>query len=328
MNNSVQDILEPELPIIDAHHHLIDVSDHSYDIEDYSLDCSSGHLIKGSVYIEVRQNYRISGPDYMRPIGETEHVAALSQPENIRNLTSKNSLCAGIVGFAELELGDKVSDVLDAHIEAGDGRFRGIRRGVYWSSDSAIYDHVSIRPPPQLMLSKNFRLGFSHLAPRNLSFDAVLFHPQLPELAALAKAFPDTVMILNHIGFKLGVGDFCSNPDQVFSEWRKGLEVVAECPNVMVKIGGLGMKIWGFKFHESKPSYQSLAAEWRPIVEVGIETFGVDRCIFESNYPVDAATTNFVSLWNALKFLTKDYSASEKRKLFFENANRVYRLGL
>lgn len=321
MSNQETEILDPGLPIIDAHHHLIDSPGHSYSIDDYSKDCFSGHQIEGSVYIEVRQNYWKTGPEHLRPVGETEHVYRESDIQN-------SNICAGIVGFAELELGDRVDEVLDAHIEVGEGKFRGIRRGVYWSSVPAVYEHVSIKPPPELMLDNRFQEGFTYLEPKGLSFDAVLFHPQLSELAKLAKKFPNTTIILNHLGFKLGIGSFLSAPDETIAEWRKGLKLVAKCPNVMVKVGGLGMKIWGFEFRSERPSYQELAEAWRPIVEFGIETFGVERCIFESNYPVDAATTDFISLWNALKFIVKDYSENEKQKLFFDNANRIYRLGL
>ena len=178
------------------------------------------------------------------------------------------------------------------------------------------------------MLDRNFRSGFAQLQPRGLTFDAVLFHPQLTELANLAKSFPDTIIVLNHVGFKLGVGRYLNDREQVFKEWRNGLKLVSDCPNVMVKIGGLGMKIWGFGVENNKEDHKKLAGAWREVIETGIELFGVDRCLFESNYPVDGATTTFNSLWNALKFITRNYSNDEKEKLYFGNTNRVYGLGL
>jgi predicted TIM-barrel fold metal-dependent hydrolase len=324
MEGNQETILEPDLAIIDAHHHLIDTDRHSYTIEKYKQDCVSGHNIVVSVYIEVREKYYNEGPEWLHPVGETEFVAGLHDSM----LPNEQRLCQGIIGYADLEVGNKVADVLDAHMEAGKGRFKGIRRGVYWSSDPAVYDHVSIRPRSGLMLDPDFRCGFSHLQPRGLTFDAVLFHPQLNELADLAKSFPDTIIILNHVGFKLGVGGYLNDKEQVFKEWRDGLKLVSHCPNVMVKIGGLGMKVWGFDVENKKQDYLELAGAWRPVIETGIELFGTDRCIFESNYPVDGATTTFNSLWNALKFITRNYSDDEKRKLYFGNANRVYGLGL
>ena len=328
MTSRLGDILHADLPIIDAHHHLIGGSGHSYSIQDYLGDCTSGHLIKASVYIEVRQNYWKTGPLELRPVGETEFVAYLKEVKDTDDGRIIPRLCSGIIGFAELERGDQVEEVLDAHIEAGKGKFRGIRRGVYWSSDPAVYNHVSIKPPPSLMSDENFKKGFSLLAPKKLSFDAVLFHPQLPELSNLAKAFPDTQIILNHVGFRLGVGGYLSNPQETFQAWRKGLQTVAKQPNVSVKIGGLGMDIWGFEYQSPQPSYAELAATWKPVVEMAIELFGIDRCIFESNFPVDSANSDFNSLWNAFKFITTDYSDNEKDKLFFSNANKTYRLGL
>ena len=328
MSSQFGDILEADLPIIDAHHHLIDGPAHSYSIKNYLADCQSGHLIKGSVYIEVRQNYWKNGPAKLRPVGETEFVANLKEFEDNNDGRLTPRLCSGIVGFAELEIGDQVEEVLDAHIEAGKGKFRGIRRGVYWSSDPAVYSHVSIKPPSNLMSDENFKKGFSLLAPKKLSFDAVLFHPQLSELRDLAKAFPDTQIILNHVGFRLGVGEYLAKPEETFQEWRRGLQLVAEQANVAVKIGGLGMDIWGFKYPSLKPSYKELAATWKPVVEIAIELFGIDRCIFESNFPVDSANTDFNSLWNAYKLISKDYSDSEKDKLFFSNAQKIYRLSL
>ncbi|MDC1171828.1 amidohydrolase family protein [Alphaproteobacteria bacterium] len=324
MGDNQATILEPKLAIIDAHHHLIGSDSHSYTLEDYQKDCAGGHKIVGSVYIEVRQRYYNEGPSFLRPIGETEFVAGLYDTI----ASGGQNLCQGIIGYADLELGQKIGDALDAHIEAGKGKFKGIRRGLYWSGDQAVYDHVSIRPRAELMLDPNFRSGFAQLQPRGLTFDAVLFHPQLTELANLAKSFPDTIIVLNHVGFKLGVGTYLNDREQVFKEWRNGLKLVSNCPNVMVKIGGLGMKIWGFGVENNKEDYQKLAGAWREVIETGIELFGIDRCLFESNYPVDGATTTFNSLWNALKFITRNYSNDEKEKLYFGNTNRVYGLGL
>jgi L-fuconolactonase len=328
MSETTEVILEPDLKIIDAHHHLIDAPGHQYGIDDYAADCALGHDIRASVYIEVRQHYRENGPEHFRPVGETEFVASVAERAAAGAHGGRN-LCAGIVGYADLAIGARVDAVLDAHIEAGGGRFRGIRRGVYWDCDPAVYDHVSVRPPRGLLLDPDFALGFAQLALRNLSFDAVLFHPQLPELADLAGRFPDTTIILNHLGFRLGVGQHILDRAATDRQWRDDLKALAQHPNVMVKIGGLGMRIWGFDIPEDeRPGSDVLAAIWRPFVETGLEFFGIDRVILESNFPVDAQTTSFITLWNALKRLTKAYSDDEKQRLYWGNANRAYRLGL
>lgn len=328
MSEADEAILETDLKIIDAHHHLIDAPGHQYSIDDYAADCAVGHDIRASVYIEVRQHYRESGPEHLRPIGETEFVASVAEQAEAGAYGGRK-LCAGIVGYADLAIGERVGETLDAHIAAGGGRFRGIRRGVYWDSDPAVYDHVSVRPPRGLLLDPEFALGFAELGPRDLSFDAVLFHSQLPELADLAERFPDTTIILNHLGFRLGVGMHALDRVATDRQWRRDLAALARHPNVMLKIGGLGMRIWGFDIPPGeRPDSEVLAALWRPTVETGLELFGVDRVILESNFPVDAQTTTFTTLWNALKRLTITYSDDEKRRLYWENANRTYRLGL
>jgi predicted TIM-barrel fold metal-dependent hydrolase len=323
-----EEILEPDRRIIDAHHHLIDAAGHRYTIEDYSADCARGHDVEASVYIEVRQKYFEEGPEHLRPVGETAFVASVAEKAE-QGAYEGRRLCAGIVGYADLEIGDRVADVLDAHIQAAGGRFRGIRRGVYWDSDPAVYDHVSVRPPRGLLLDAEFQRGFAQLGPRDLSFDAVLFHPQITELAQLAGRFPKTTIIVNHLGFRLGVGNHARNRDETDRQWRQELAALAEHPNVLVKIGGLGMRIWGFKIPEGeRPDSVALAEHWRPYFESGLEIFGVDRVILESNYPVDAQTTTFITLWNALKRLTEKLSDDEKHRLYWANANKAYRLGL
>lgn len=328
MNEAVEPILDPSLKIIDAHHHLIDAPGHQYSIDDYTADCDRGHDIRASVYIEVRQQYHEGGPESLRPVGETEFVASVAERAD-RGEFGARALCAGIVGYADLALGDPVAEVLDAHIAAAGGRFRGIRRGGYWDSDPAVYNHVSVRPPKGLLLDPGFARGFAQLKPRDLSFDAVLFHPQLPELADLARRFPDTTIILNHLGFRLGVGRHAVDRPETARNWRRDLAALAENPNVMVKIGGLGMRIWGFDIAPGdRPTSEVLANLWRPTFETGLDLFGTKRVILESNFPVDAQTTNFTTVWNAFKRLTKDFSDDEKKRVYWDNANRVYRLGV
>ena len=251
MNEPMEPVLEPGLRIVDAHHHLMDGPGHRYTIDDYAADCALGHDIRASVYIEVRQHYRDAGPEHLRPVGETEFVASLAARAE-QGAWGGRRLCAGIVGYADLAVGDRAGEVLDAHIEAGGGRFKGIRRGVYWDADEAVYGHIGMRPPPGLLLDAEFARGFRQLHARGLSFDAVLFHPQLPELADLARRFPDTPIILNHLGFRLGVGRHALDPAGATEQWRRGLAAVAECPNVLMKGGGFGIRLWGFDIAEGE----------------------------------------------------------------------------
>jgi predicted TIM-barrel fold metal-dependent hydrolase len=226
-----------------------------------------------------------------------------------------------------LRLGRAVADVLDAHIAAGGGRFRGIRRAAAWDADARVPSHRT-NPGPGLFLRDDFRAGFAELAPRRLTFEAWCYHRQIPDVTALARAFPDTTIILNHFGGPLGVGPYAGKAKDVYAEWRTFLSELAGCPNVTAKLGGINMEMNGFGWHErpAPPSSQELADATRPYHEFTIETFGADRCMFESNFPVDKVTCSYPVLWNSFKRLAAGCSASEKAKLFHDTAARVYRL--
>jgi predicted TIM-barrel fold metal-dependent hydrolase len=260
----------------------------------------------------------------MKAVGEVEFangIAAMSAS----GLFGKTRLCAGIVGFAELTLGDAVQPVLEAQVAAGNGRLRGIRRNIpYDPSNEGSF-------PPQVAhvaLDAGFRQGFAHLAPLGLSFDAWMFHPQLSELADLLRAFPDTQVVLNHVGGVLGIGPYAGKRDEVFQAWSASIRELAQFPNLTVKLGGLGMARCGWDFHlrEDHPASEELAAAWRPYIEFCIEAFGVGRCMMESNFPVDKVSSGYGVLWNALKRITTGCSAGEKAALYRDTAARVYRL--
>jgi predicted TIM-barrel fold metal-dependent hydrolase len=227
-----------------------------------------------------------------------------------------------------------VQAVLEAHLAAGGGRFRGVRQ--ITARDAAAHAHYGQPPgtlldhPPGLLADPAFRAGFARLAPLGLTFDAWLLHPQLPELTALARAFPDTGIVLDHLGTPLGVGAYAGRREAVFAAWAAGLRELATCPNVCAKLGGLGMSLLGFGFEAAAapPSSEDLAAAWRPYVETAIAAFGADRCMFESNFPVDKAAYGYAVFWNACKRLARGASATEKRALFRGTAARVYRLTL
>ncbi len=280
-------VLDPALPIVDPHHHLWDRSDWRYMLPDLLEDLGAGHTIVATVFVQCRAFHRAAGPEEMRPVGETEFVngvAAMSASGRY----GPARICAGIVGHADLRLGARVAPVLEAHARAGGGRFRGIRH-ITAHDDDPVMLNPGYPMPAQLMADGSFREGFSNLVRAGLGFDAWLYHPQIPELTALARAFPDTPIVLDHVGGPLGIGRYAGRRAEVFAAWRAAIGELATCLNVRVKLGGLGMRINGFEFEtrEDPPSSEDLAAAWRPYVETCIEAFGADRCMFESNFPVD-----------------------------------------
>lgn len=321
-----EDILEPQLPIIDPHHHLWDRAHHRYLLDELLADTGSGHRVLATVFIDCMAFYRSDGPPALRPVGETEFangVAAMSAS----GVYGETRACAGIVSHADLTLGAAVRDVLQAHIAAGGGRFRGIRHAAGWDASDAI-NNSHTHPPQGLYGQAVFREGFAQLAPLGLSFEAWQYHPQLPEVIDLARAFPQTSIILNHLGGPLGVGPYAGCKDETHAFWLRHMKELARCPNVTVKLGGLGMKIGMVDFHQRPvpPSSTDLAEGWRAWIEPAIEAFGADRCMFESNFPVDKLSTGYAVLWNAFKRLAQGASATQKAALFAETARRVYRL--
>jgi predicted TIM-barrel fold metal-dependent hydrolase len=321
-------ILEPELPIVDPHHHLWERPGWVYMLDDLLADTNSGHNIVGTVFVQCRSMHRASGPEEMKPIGETEFVNGVAAMSASRGY-GKAKLCAGIVGHADLRLGERVRPVLEAHIRAGGGRFRGIRHITAWDADPTLMN-PAYAPPPELMADATFRQGFACLAPLNLTFDAWLYHPQIGELAALAREFPDTRICLNHVGGPLAIGVYAGKRDEVFGAWSASIRELAQCLNVVVKLGGMAMRINGFDFHEKAdpPSSEALAAAWKPYVETCIAAFGPQRCMFESNFPVDKGSYAYAPFWNACKILARGTSATEKADLFSGTAARFYRLAL
>ncbi len=323
-----EDILEPDLPICDPHHHLWVRDVGTYLLPEILADLTSGHRIESTVFVEARVFYAADGPPEMRPVGETQFaggVAAMAASGAYGPI----KVCEGIVGHADLMLGAAVEAVLERHLRVGDGRFKGVRHSAAYDPDPGIRrSHAA--PPPGMYGLAQFREGFARLAPLGLSFDAWQFHPQLPEVASLADAFPDTQIILNHVGGVLGIGPYRDRRHEVFEAWRRDITDLARRPNVTVKLGGLGMTIGGFGFHrrDVRPGSEELAQTWRPYIETCIEAFGPDRGMFESNFPVDRASCDYVELWNAFKRIAAGASAAEKALLFRDTARRVYRLGL
>jgi L-fuconolactonase len=319
-------IIEPELPICDPHHHLWDFPTNRYLLPELLGDIGSGHKVERTVFVECTAFYRAEGPPAHRVVGETEFVnGAAAMAASGRY--GKALACAGIVGYADLTLGAAVEPVLAAHVAAGNGRFRGIRHAAGWdASDEVQNSHT--KPPRQLFRRPEFRQGFAKLRQFGLSFDVWLYHPQLDDVTDLAQAFPDQPMVLDHVGGPLGIGPYVGRRGEIFAHWQRSIRALAQCPNVHVKLGGLGMKICGFEFHKraAPPSSEELAAQWRPYVETCIAAFGAERCMFESNFPVDKVSCSYAVLWNAFKRLASGASAGEKAALFRDTAMRFYRL--
>jgi len=320
-----EDILAPELPIVDPHHHLWDRDDSRYLLDELMADLTSGHRIVATVFLQCRAMHRADGPEAFRPVGETEFVNGVAAM-SASGAYGPTQVCAGIIGHADLLRGAQAQEVLEAHIVAGGGRFRGIRHS---TATDASLPGAAMMPPAGLMAEPDFRAGFARLAPLDLSFDAWLYHPQIPELTALARAFPDTRIVLDHIGAPLGIGAYAGQRDAVFAQWAVSIRELATCPQVFVKLGGLGMPINGFGFDTAPepPSSEQLAAAWRPYFETCIEAFGADRCMFESNFPVDKVSYPYAAYWNACKRLTHDASDGEQTALFSGSAAAFYRIG-
>ena len=322
-------ILDPDLPIIDAHHHLFDRPALRYMLDDYLADARAGHKVVASVYVETQAFARPGGPEVLRPLGEIEFANGVGAM-GASGVYGDCRVAAAIVGYADLRFGDAVGEMLDRALALSPERFRGVRQITIEHPSEVPFRYMTHRPPSGVLQHPQFRPGFRHLARRGLSFDAAVFHNQLPDIAELADAFADTTIVLNHVGMAMGMEmDEAARAD-VFSDWGRWLRELARRPNVVCKLGGLGMPFWGFGFeHRADPvSYLELAAAWTPFVAGAIEAFGAERCMMESNFPPDGRSCGFVPLWNAMKHIVRGCSADEKAALFHRTAARVYRIDL
>ncbi len=316
-------ILDPALPIVDAHHHFYDRPGWTYLADAFLADAASGHRIEASVHMQAQTRYRAGSDPSLHPVGETEYVAATARSFEGRGC----DLAAGIVGHCDLRQGAASARVLEAHLAAGQGRFKGVRHLSTWDADRSLVNPLSAAPRG-LLLDPAYRAGVAQLAPLGLSYDAWLFFTQLSELRDLARAFPDTPVIVNHCGGVLRIGDYAARRDEAFAQWSREMRALAALPNVFVKLGGLGMRINGFAFdaRPTPPASADLAEAWRPWIETCIEAFGAERCMFESNFPVDKGSYAYATVWNAFKRLTASAGAHERARLFSGTARHVYRL--
>jgi L-fuconolactonase len=338
-------IIEPDLPIIDPHHHLWDYRralphmpppSHPFDairrqtprylLDDLLADTGSGHNVIATVYVQCGVFYRADGPDAMKPVGETEvvnGVAAMSASGTYGAMRA----CAGIVGHADLSLGDGVAAVLDAHVAAGGGRFRGIRHVMAHDPDPKVLGALS-RTVADVAAHPEVRKALGHFAKRELSLDVWVLEPQLAGIVDLARACPDVAMVIDHVGTPLGLGTYAGRRDERYKAWAASIHALAACGNVTMKLGGLGMPFVGFDGMgpDVRPSSSALADAWRPYIEPCIEAFGADACMFESNFPVDRWGADYPTLWNAFKRITSGASADEKAALYAGTAAKFYRL--
>ncbi len=316
---------EPEMAIIDAHHHFYERPGWTYHDQEYLADIAGGHRIIASVYMQAMTRYRSNGDEALKPVGETEYVRQLAE----RHANGDTMIARGMVAHANLRLGSDVARVLQAHVETGAGRVKGVRHLVTWDADGSLANPLTAAPPG-LLLDHHYRQGYAQLAKFGLSYDAWLFFPQLPELMDLASTYPEIPVIINHCGGVVRIGTYAERQDDVFATWRKHIRALSRLPNVYIKLGGLGMRINGFGFDKlpASPPATVLAQAWKPWIETCIEAFGPRRAMFEANFPVDKGSYSYVNCWNAFKHLTRNFSDDERHALFFETANSVYRLGL
>ncbi|MGD9800139.1 MAG: amidohydrolase [Parvularculaceae bacterium] len=322
LGRSVEAALEPSLPIIDPHHHLWEQHQPPYFLDALKADVQSGHAVVATVCVESHFRYRQYGPAHLRPVGETEAVMAL-----IAANEGSPRLCAGIVAHADLTLGAGVDEVIEAHRVVAGERLKGIRHSV--SRDEHFPNGIVIRPAPRgLLADARYRDGLKRLASCGLSYDAMLYHAQIPELTDTAAAISDLPIVLDHFGCILGVGPYEALKAESFDSWRRNLRDLAQRENVSIKLGGMGMIVCGARYHEypAPPGSVALAADFAPYVETAIEAFGPSRCMFESNFPVDKAMYSYRTLWNAFKRLTARHTARERAYLFHDTAKAFYRL--
>lgn len=323
-------ILDPGLPIVDAHFHLFDLPNNRYMLPEYLADVQAGHNIVASVYCETQSFSRKTGPEWLRPLGEVEFangVAAMAAS----GIYGPCLVNAGIIGHANMTFGARIGELLDRCMATAPDRFRGVRHVTLDYPDERPFRFIMThRPPPGILETPGFPLALAELDKRGLTYDAAVYDPSLPRITRYADQFPNLTFVLNHVGIPIGLDMNAEEKRQLFRRWSADLRTLAERPNVRCKISGLGMPILGFGFetHPGPVGSEQLAAVWKPFVEAAIEAFGVERCLLASNFPPDGRSSGYVPVWNAYKRILAGCSADEKAALFAGNAARVYRLDI
>ena len=323
---AVEEALEPALAIVDTHHHFWLRPGDRYLLDELLADLDCGHNIAATVFEECHAFYRADGPRHMSPVGEIEFATGIAAMSRSGRYGS-TKVAAGIVGKADLSLGASVEEVLVAGIAAGGGRFRGVRHSAAWDADPIIGNGAKA---PGLYLDPNFGDGLDRLASLGLSLDAWVFHPQLDEVTTLATRHPDAQIVLCHCGGPLGYGPYAGKQEEVRAQWLASITELAKRPNVVVKLGGMMMRLASYDYgvEPAPPTSAQLAELWRPYIEPCIDLFGSERCMVESNFPVEKMGIGYGPLWNAFKHITKGASTNEKALIYRDTANRIYQLGL
>ena len=322
-----EQVLDPDLPIIDTHLHLWDLDGFRYFLEDYVHDLvACGHKVEASLFVECFAMYRASGPEHLKYVGETEFAVGMAAMAACGKYTSSR-VAAGIVGYADLTLGDRTRETLDAHIEAANGRFRGIRQRAKWDADPVVKGKYSA-DRSGLYLEPEFAKGIDLLTSLGLSFDASIYHPQIPDVTGLARAHPDANIVLIHSGSPVGHSSYAGKEAENHARWLFDMKELAKCPNVSIKMGGILMNLANFDFTTATrpPTSKELAELWRPYIEPCIDLFGAERCMVSSNFPVDKVGFGYGTVWNMFKHITAGCSAHEKALIYSGTAKRVYRL--
>ncbi len=327
LDQVVEEIVEPARAIVDPHHHLWpEGRSLPYGVDDLVADTTSGHRVVATVFIECRAGYRSDGPTHLRPVGETEFVAAAA--DDLAERHPEAPPIAGIVAHADLTLpAEQLGAVLDAHAEAAHGRFRGVRDSLARALEP---ERLAIagRYAEGKYADEAFRAGVRELGRRGLTYDTWHYHHQNVEMLALARAVPETTMVFDHFGTPLGVGMYEGRRDEIFDEWASSVSDLAACDNIVAKLGGLAMPDNGFGWHtaDRPPTSDEFVDAQARYYHHTIEAFGPERCMFESNFPVDRLSLSYPVLWNALKKIASRYSPDEQAAMFEGTARRTYRL--
>lgn len=323
LSQITEEIIDPKREIVDPHHHLWPNPEIHYNLEQLLKDTGSGHRVVQTVFMECGAAYRSDGPEHLRPVGETEFVAkAAARSSQLKD----QATIAGIISHADLT-GDHLDEVIDAHEAAANGLFRGIRHS---GGCDPHPEALSIpgRASPGLYALETFRKGVAHLANLGLTFDTWMFHHQVAEFTDLARAVPETTMIFDHFGMPIGVGPYADKKEEIFAKWKDDVAELAECPNVYAKLGGLAMPDMGYGWHQRDlpPTSDEFVAAHSRWYHHAIQCFGPERCMFESNFPVDRHSLSYRTLWNGLKKIASRYSETEQEMMFTGVARDIYRL--
>jgi L-fuconolactonase len=327
---TTESVLDAHVPLIDAHHHLwhsVSFSSYvPYEVPEYEADIAGGHRVIASVYVDCLSHYHETGSVALRPVGETAYAESVARQGS--SSIAGMQLCAAIIPYSDLMLGSAVGETLDAHTEASPDRFRGIRQSTVWDKSEALQVKL-LRNFPQMMGTAAFRSGFTELQKRRLSFDAWLYHPQLPELIALARDFPDVTIVMDHMGGPLGIGPYAGKKPEVFEQWAGAINLLGRCSNVYAKLGGVNMPLNGYAWEDlpAPPSSDQLVEATGDLYHRTIDAFTPARCMFESNFPADKESCSYTVLWNAFKRIAARYSELEQAQLLRETAARVYKIG-